>query len=129
MNNSKVVITGGAGFVGSNLSHYLLDNFDLDELVIVDNLISSEMVNVPKEKNVTFIFGSIADDSILNDLPNNINYVFHLSCYHGNQSSIANPLEDHKNNNLTSLKLFEAISKFKRRSFRILVFLIQRYLN
>ena len=111
MNNSKVLITGGAGFVGSNLAHYLFDNYDLKELIIVDNLISSEMVNVPKGENINFIYGSIADDMILSLLPDDINYVFHLSCYHGNQSSIANPIEDHKNNNFTSLKLFNKISK------------------
>ncbi|MGC6422218.1 MAG: NAD-dependent epimerase/dehydratase family protein [Flavobacteriaceae bacterium] len=114
MNNSKVLITGGAGFVGSNLSHYLLANFDIKEIIIVDNLISAEMINVPKVKNVTFIYGSIAEDSILDQLPEDLNYVFHLSCFHGNQSSIANPIEDHKNNNLTSLKLFNKISKFNK---------------
>ena len=114
MNNSKVLITGGAGFVGSNLAHYLIENFTLKELIIVDNLISAEMINVPKGENITFIFGSIAEDAILNQLPEDLDYVFHLSCFHGNQSSIANPVEDHKNNNITSLKLFDRISTFKK---------------
>lgn len=113
MNNSKVLITGGAGFVGSNLSHFLLDNYDLQELIIVDNLISADIINIPKDKKVKFIYGSIADDMILNKIPKDINYVFHLSCYHGNQSSIADPLQDHKNNNFTTLKLFNKISSFE----------------
>jgi nucleoside-diphosphate-sugar epimerase len=42
-------------------------------------------------------------------LPANLDYAFHLACYHGNQSSIADPLADHENNTLTSLKLFERL--------------------
>ena len=38
-----------------------------------------------------------------------LDYVFHLACYHGNQSSIRDPLADHDNNTLTSLKLFERL--------------------
>ena len=52
--------------------------------------------------------GSITDDDILRDLPDDLDYVFHLACYHGNQSSIADPIADHDSNNLlTSLKLFD----------------------
>ena len=112
MNNSKILITGGVGFVGSNLAHYLLDNFQVKEIVIVDNLISSDLFNLSNDKRVNFLFGSITDDKILQKIPKDISYVFHLSCYHGNQSSIQNPLDDHANNTLTSLKLFELLSIF-----------------
>ena len=112
MNNSKILITGGVGFVGSNLAHYLLDNFQVKEIVIVDNLISSDLFNLSNDKRVNFLFGSITDDKILQKIPKDISYVFHLSCYHGNQSSIQNPLDDHANNTLTSLKLFELLSNF-----------------
>ena len=114
MNNSKILISGGAGFVGSNLTHFLISNFNINQIIIVDNLISSEDINIPKNDKIRFILGSIAEDKILNELPNDLDYVFHLSCYHGNQSSIVNPFEDHKNNTTTSLKLFEKISKNKR---------------
>src|SRR4029079_16737452 len=40
--------------------------------------------------------------------------VYHLATYHGNQSSIANPLEDHENNLVTTLKLFERLRGFER---------------
>ncbi|MEI7457156.1 MAG: NAD-dependent epimerase/dehydratase family protein [Nitrosomonadales bacterium] len=74
---------------------------------------SSDVANIPANPCVRFVFGSITDDKILADLPNDLDYAFHLACYHGNQSSIANPLADHDNNTLTSLKLFDRLKDIK----------------
>lgn len=106
--NQKILVVGGAGFVGSNLVHQILEQ-DPREIIIVDNLLSSDVGNIPADTRVRFIFGSITDDKILASLPDDLDYVFHLACYHGNQSSIANPLADHENNTLTTLKLFERL--------------------
>lgn len=105
----RVLVVGGAGFVGSNLSHMLLDS-DVRSLTIVDNFMSSEHVNVPVDPRVHLIPGSIADDFVLRQILPDIDYVWHLACYHGNQSSIFDPIADHDNNNVTSLKLFEFLS-------------------
>lgn len=114
MQNKKILIVGGAGFVGSNLCHHLLAEHDPKEIWIVDNLLSSDISNVPLDQRVRFIFGSIADDRILRQLPNDLEIVFHLACYHGNQSSIADPIADHDNNTLTTLKLFEHLHQFSK---------------
>lgn len=112
MKNKNILVVGGAGFVGSNLCHHILATQDPKKLIIVDNLLSSDISNVPVDPRVKFIFGSIADDRILNQLPNDLQIVFQLACYHGNQSSIADPIADHDNNTITSLKLFEHIKGF-----------------
>jgi UDP-glucose 4-epimerase len=109
---SKVLVVGGAGFVGSNLVHQILEQ-SASEIIVVDNLLSSDVANIPLDPRVRFVFGSITEDKILADLPEDLNYAFHLACYHGNQSSIANPLADHDNNTLTSLKLFERLKGIK----------------
>lgn len=109
---AKVLVVGGAGFVGSNLVHQILEQ-NPREIIVVDNLISSDVSNIPSDVRVRFVYGSITDDKILSLLPNDLDYVFHLACYHGNQSSIANPLADHDNNTLTTLKLFERIKDIK----------------
>ena len=111
--NSKILIVGGAGFVGSNLAHFLLSEYQIKELWIVDNLLSSDTTNIPVDNRLIFLLGSIAEDKILNKLPKDLDYVFHLACYHGNQSSIENPLKDHENNTFTSLKLFEHLKDYK----------------
>jgi len=103
---TAVLVVGGAGFVGSNLVVELLRR-SASEVVIVDNLMSSERVNVPEDPRVTFVEGSIADDEVLERLDDRFDVAFHLATYHGNQSSIANPLEDHDNNLITTLKLYE----------------------
>ena len=107
--NSKILVVGGAGFVGSNLSHTLLSTNSVKELWIVDNLLSSDIINLPDDKRVRFILGSIADNKVLRQLPVDLEYVFHLACFHGNQSSIADPLADHANNTFTTLKLFDTL--------------------
>lgn len=104
--NSKVLVVGGAGFVGSNLCHRLVQD-GLEKLVIVDNLLSADLCNVPRSKEVVFIEGSISDDRVLMELPTDFDYVFHLATFHGNQSSMANPIKDFENNNVTTLKLCE----------------------
>jgi UDP-glucose 4-epimerase len=108
----KVLVVGGAGFVGSNLVHQILQQ-DVKQIIVVDNLLSSDVSNIPADQRVQFVFGSITDDRILQNLPNDLDYAFHLACYHGNQSSIADPLADHDNNTLTSLKLFERLKDIK----------------
>jgi UDP-glucose 4-epimerase len=105
---ARILVVGGAGFVGSNLCRRLLADTP-QRLIIVDNLLSAESSNVPDGKAVEFKFGSITNERILNGLPDDLDYVFHLSTYHGNQSSMHDPLADHENNTLTTLKLLERV--------------------
>lgn len=109
----KILVVGGAGFVGSNLVKALVAS-EPSAVVVVDNLLSAERANVPASPAVTFIEGSITDDSILSELAGDFDYVFHLATYHGNQSSIHDPLADHENNTLTTLKLCERLKDFKK---------------
>ena len=109
---ATLLVVGGAGFVGSNLCH-LLPETDLKSLVIVDNFLSAEKSNVPTDRRVQLIEGSIADNDVLTQIPKHLDYVWHLACYHGNQSSIADPIADHDNNTITSLKLFQLLSERK----------------
>lgn len=112
IDHSRILIVGGAGFVGSNLAKMLLSH-DV-KIHIIDNLISSEKCSIPSASNVTFTEGSISDDAVVGNLSDEYEYVFHLATYHGNQSSIHDPLADHENNALTTLKLFEKLKYFKQ---------------
>jgi len=110
---ATALVVGGAGFIGSNLARKLIDSGVL-KIHIIDNLLSSERENLPRNDRVVFWEGSIADDAILEKLEDRFDYVFHLATYHGNQSSIYDPLADHTNNLLTTLKLFNTIRSFQR---------------
>jgi nucleoside-diphosphate-sugar epimerase len=111
-NGKNILIVGGAGFVGSNLARMILQE-NPGKLTIVDNFLSADPVNVPQDPRVRLQSGSITDDQILRGLDNNLDYAFHLACFHGNQSSIHDPIMDHDNNTLTSLKLFERLKDIK----------------
>lgn len=110
---TSALVVGGAGFVGGNVVRELLAR-DASRVLVVDNLLSAERENVPDDPRVAFVEGSIADDAVLAQLDDEHDFVFHLATYHGNQSSIANPLADHEHNLITTLKLFERIKSFGR---------------
>lgn len=111
--NTIILVSGGAGFVGSNLVRKLLDQ-GVASVHVVDNLLSAEKENIPVDPRVRFSEVSIADPDFLATLTDEYDYVFHLSTYHGNQSSIHNPLADHENNTLTTLRLYERMKDFRR---------------
>lgn len=109
----KVLVVGGAGFVGSNLTKMILNENKNVNVWVVDNLLSSERENLPEDNRLKFLLGSIADDKILANIDDTFDYVFHLSTFHGNQSSIHDPIRDHENNTLTTLKLMNHMKDYK----------------
>src|SRR5688500_10600873 len=110
--NKNILVIGGAGFVGSNLVKLILKENQKVKVTVIDNLLSAEEFNLPKDERLKFIKGSISEDKTLEKVKDEFNYIFHLATFHGNQSSIHDPLMDHQNNTLTTLKLFEHIKGF-----------------
>ena len=113
-NKAKVVVVGGAGFVGSNLVKMILNNNHDTTVTAIDNLMSAEKENLPLDNSrLNFIHGSITEQSVLDQIKDDEDYIFHLATYHGNQSSIYDPLADHANNTYTTLRLMDHVKNFK----------------
>jgi UDP-glucose 4-epimerase len=110
--DARILVVGGAGFVGANLCDRLLREKPA-KLWIVDNLLSADIRNLPEDPAVKFTFGSITDHRILALLPVDFDYCFHLATFHGNQNSMQDPLADHENNVMTTLKLCEWLKDCK----------------
>ncbi|MEK6580126.1 MAG: NAD-dependent epimerase/dehydratase family protein [Bdellovibrionota bacterium] len=108
-----VLVVGGAGFVGSALVRLLLKQ-DPKRITVVDNLLSAEKANIPLDSKMEFVHGSITNDKILASLKDEYDYAFHLATFHGNQNSMFDPMADHENNTLTTLKLYERLKDFKK---------------
>jgi UDP-glucose 4-epimerase len=97
MENKKVVVTGGAGFLGSSLVEELaVDN----SVVIIDNLSTGRKENLAElpAGNVEFIEGSVGDLALLKKLFRHVDFVFHLAAIPGVSRSIDNPLASNETN-------------------------------
>lgn len=92
---STVLVTGGAGFIGSNFIHYWLDKYDdarvinLDALTYAGNLESLRAVS--DDPRYRFIEGSITDRELLNDLMPEVDVVAHFAAESHVDRSIHNP--------------------------------------
>src|SRR3990167_697846 len=89
----KALVTGGAGFIGSNLVKTLLKQGD--DVVVLDNLSSGYQKNiVPFLSQVHFVNGDIRDSHLLDKLLRGVDVVYHLAASVGNKRSIDNPFLD-----------------------------------
>jgi len=109
----NILVTGGAGAIGSNLVRKLTD-LNVPNIIILDNLDSGIENNILKSKNVTFINGDIRDQEVLDKIfEKKIDIIFHLAANFANQNSIDNPEKDLLVNILGTLKLLEMSRKNK----------------
>lgn len=104
----KVLITGGAGAIGSNLVKFLLENTNVEKILILDDLSSGHMWLIPNAQNVIFVKGSILDEEKLKRVfLEKPNYVYHLAAHFANQNSVEHPETDLLVNGLGTLKVLE----------------------
>ncbi len=112
---SKILITGGAGFVGSHLADRLAPENDV---TVLDNLLTGKLENLAKSKEkIRFIRGDIRDAKTVKDIiSGGIDVVFHLAACTSVIGSIADPLLDMDTNVRGTLTVLEACrgSKIKR---------------
>ena len=102
---AKVAVTGGAGFIGSNLSHRLIT--EGYEVVVVDDLSTGLLSNVNQEKS-TFYQVSITDSKALKTALKGCETIFHLAARGSVPRSIKNPVATHEVNATGTLNVLEA---------------------
>ncbi|NYB52813.1 MAG: NAD-dependent epimerase/dehydratase family protein [Methanobacteriaceae archaeon] len=105
-NDKTVLVTGGAGCVGSNLSQRLSEH--AGKVIILDNLDSAYEWNLPQAENIDFVKGDILDDEMLKRVfKEKPDYVFHLAAHFANQNSVDNPELDLMVNGMGILKVLQ----------------------
>ena len=116
-NEGKVVlVTGGAGAIGSNLVRGL-SQCGAKMVIVLDNLFSSERWNIPALPNVMFVNGDILDEEMLKRVFfESPEVVFHLAAFFANQNSLDYPEKDLTVNGMGTLKLlrYAQLTKVKR---------------
>ena len=87
--NKRVLVTGGASFIGSHLVDALLDKGA--SIRVVDDLTSGKLENIQKHienKQIEFIQGDMRNGDVIKRLFNDINIVFHLAADHGGRGYV-----------------------------------------
>ena len=107
----KILITGGAGFIGSHLVDSLIGKFDV---VVLDDLSADSFHNIRnhvENGNIRFIKGTILSDDTLIESMNDVSIVFHLAAQPDVRQSVENPFSDFEVNVIGGMKLLEALRK------------------
>ncbi len=103
---ASILITGGAGFIGSNIAEALCKEHDI---TVLDNLSTGKPENIPKSKRIKFIKADVCDPAAVRGSLKGIDYVIHLAALLSVPRSIKDPVNtDRINTGGTLNMLFES---------------------
>src|SRR6266511_1031412 len=90
---SKILVTGGAGFIGSSLAEKIAQNPN-NQVVVVDNLLTGKQENVPESSNVKFIKADVnkLDEISSVFISHHFDYIYHYAAVVGVQRTLAHPV-------------------------------------
>lgn len=89
ISGKRIVITGGAGFIGSSLAHALKDD---NELVVIDDLSTGRRENLQGGEDIAFVQGTIEDQAMVKGAMEGAEIVFHQAAMASVQKSIEDPV-------------------------------------
>ncbi|MDL0131624.1 NAD-dependent epimerase/dehydratase family protein [Halobacterium salinarum] len=113
LTNQNILITGGAGFVGSHLADTLTPQ---NNVTIVDNLSASTPEHIPD--TATFHEADIRNPGVLDELTESVDIVFHEAAIVSVNQSIEAPVHSHETNTDATLELLELA---RQRDFRVVL--------
>ncbi|WP_048151515.1 SDR family oxidoreductase [Palaeococcus ferrophilus] len=104
MRNKLVVVTGGAGFIGSHIAEELRND---NEVIVIDNLYTGREENVPD--GVSFVRADVRDYGAIAELIREADYVFHEAAQVSVVESIEDPVFTEEVNVLGTLNILKAL--------------------
>ncbi len=109
----RTLVTGGAGFIGSNIVALLVG--EGHEVTVIDNMLTGYRSNLDALAEVRVIDGDIRDESSIETAADGAEVIFHLAASLGNKRSIEMPVDDADINVIGTLRVLEAARKYGTR--------------
>ena len=107
----RIIVTGGAGFIGSNFVHWVVDNQPDVHVVVLDALTYAgnldNLAGIPEER-MTFVHGDICDEALLEEIVPGVDAIVHFAAESHNDNSIADPEPFVRTNVHGTFRLLEA---------------------
>ncbi len=117
----KILVTGGAGFIGSNFIHHILNKYsdyeviNLDKLTYAGNL--ENLKSVENDSRYSFVQGDILDRELVEDLVSKVDKVVHFAAESHVDRSITDASSFIQTNIVGTQTLLEAVKKFPQVHF------------
>jgi UDP-glucose 4-epimerase len=110
----RVLITGGAGFIGSHLADFYLS--EGHQVTVLDNLSTGNLANIePILQRINFVNGDIRDSKTVEESVSNTDLVLHMAAYLGVKNIMENTLESIDSNFMGSEVVLKAATEHKKR--------------
>ena len=117
----KMLVTGGAGFIGSNFVHYTVKNRPEYEVTVVDKLTyAGNLANLdPVANKITFVEGDICDAELMDRLIGETDVVVHFAAESHNDNSLNDPSPFIQTNVVGTYTILQAVRKHDKRLHHI----------
>jgi dTDP-glucose 4,6-dehydratase len=121
MNSKKMLITGGAGFIGANFVHYTLKNRPEYQVTVIDKLTYAGNPDNLKEvlEKIDFVTGDICDRELMDKLVAENDIVVHFAAESHNDNSLRDPWPFINTNLIGTATILEAVRKHGKRLHHI----------
>lgn len=118
----KIIVTGGAGFIGSNFVHWVVDNQPNVHVTVLDALTyagnKENLAGIPEDR-MTFVHGDICDADLLDKIVPGVDAIVHFAAESHNDNSIADPEPFVRTNVYGTYQLLQAARKYEVRFHHI----------
>lgn len=118
---NKLLVTGGAGFIGSNFVYHVLKNYPDYKITVIDKLTyAGNPDNLePVLDKINFVTGDICDASLIGELVSQNDAVVHFAAESHNDNSLNNPWPFIESNIIGTYQILEAVRKHNKRLHHI----------